>query len=587
MKGTELPSGLKLFLVIAALAGCKVVFAQEPVLPGEKNKSGQGEIESVQYEIVVDRKINLPPANRNFEKIAPRPVEPIKPAITYELRNLQFATPDFNPSLRPLRLKSEELSRIYGNYISGGVGNYSAAFLEGYATTKRDKEKFAGIKLYHQGYARGPVDGKNSGSVVTELKLFGDRIGSKVTVGGFADFENKGGYFYGYPVGKVVERKSIAQNYSITRFECSVKNSSAGDFNFLLKGAFSYLSDHYNAKESEVGLNFSGNYKIADSKKVLMDVNYFLIARKDSLVEAKPRNILKVSPSYQFEPIENLSVSVGARVAIENDTIGKNKPFHFYPNLQANYNLSKSVEAYASLSGDIDKVNLHSLARENMWVNSNIGIFNTNRTADFSAGLRGNVGGKFNFGAGASFANLKDLYFFQNDQKSPSKFNTYYDQGNTKRTNLFVEASFASEQSFQWNFRADYFSYQSGVIDVVRKQSSFPNANATQSGTVLHLPAYRLNSSIHWNLVNKISLGANLVLQGGMKAIDFSRSDNQKLAVVTIKPAVDLNFKADYFVSKQFSVFIKLNNVLSNSYSLYLNYPVRSFQGLVGVTWSF
>jgi outer membrane cobalamin receptor len=50
---------------------------------------------------------------------------------------------------------------------------------------------------------------------------------------------------------------------------------------------------------------------------------------------------------------------------------------------------------------------------------------------------------------------------------------------------------------------------------------------------------------------------------------------------------MDLNFKVNYFVSKQFSAFVQLNNVLSSNYQLYLNYPVRGFQAMVGASWSF
>ncbi|MEQ9414069.1 MAG: hypothetical protein RIF39_09570, partial [Cyclobacteriaceae bacterium] len=45
-----------------------------------------GEIGDVEIEIVRERQIVLPRANRNFEKVPPRPSEPIKPEITYEFR---------------------------------------------------------------------------------------------------------------------------------------------------------------------------------------------------------------------------------------------------------------------------------------------------------------------------------------------------------------------------------------------------------------------------------------------------------------------------------------------------------------------
>ena len=66
-----------------------------------------------------------------------------------------------------------------------------------------------------------------------------------------------------------------------------------------------------------------------------------------------------------------------------------------------------------------------------------------------------------------------------------------------------------------------------------------------------------------------------------MKAVD------QGLSVITLDPAFDVNLKMRYFISKEFSAFIQFNNMLSNNYPLYQSYPVRGFQALGGVNWSF
>jgi hypothetical protein len=67
-----------------------------------------------------------------------------------------------------------------------------------------------------------------------------------------------------------------------------------------------------------------------------------------------------------------------------------------------------------------------------------------------------------------------------------------------------------------------------------------------------------------------------------MKALDVTNN-----TTVTLDPAVDLNTKLNYFVSKQFSIFLKFNNMLSNKYPVYFNYPVRGFQAMGGISWSF
>ncbi len=532
-------------------------FAQE--------KWGEGEIEKVEIEIVKEKQISLPKANRNFEKVPPRPAEPIKPQIVYDFKNLSFTTPEFNPAIRPLRLKAEPIQKIYGNYISAGFGNYISPFLDAYATTKRDKEKFYGIKLFHQSFGQGAVDKSNSGNGNTQLRLFGKAFGKRAIAGGFLNYENIGTHFYGYTPSTDIESSAIRQSYSIVSLGGEVENATSGKFNYKLNGAFSYLSDNYNAKESEASLGFRSNYEVTKNSKIYIGSDYFLIARKDALIEAKPRHIFKVKGGYQFSPIDDLSVTIGANVVYENDTIGKNKSLHIYPDLKAEYPLTESILMYAALTGDIDKVSLHTIAHENAWVNSNIGIFNTNRSIEFSGGLKGKLGNKVAFGAGLAVANLKDFYFYQNDPTDRSKFITVFDEGNTKRSNLFGELSFSHAEIARVMLRADAYTYSTDEV-----------------AQAWHRPTYRVSVGAFYNIYSKLQFNTDFIVQGGAKALNVD--DN---TIVKINPAVDLNLKASYFLSKQFSIFVKGNNLLNSNYQLYLNYPVRGLQVLGGITWVF
>lgn len=530
-----------------------------------QEKWGEGEIEKVEIEIVKERQIVLPKASRNFEKVPPRPVEPIKPEITYDFKNIKFTTPEFNPAIRPLRLKQEEITKIYGNYFSAGLGNYASPYLAAYITNKRDKTKFYGVKLFHQSFGQGPVDKNNSASGNTEIGMFGKSFGKQATVGGFVNYENITTHFYGYTPGTDVDKSQILQSYNIFSLGGDVQNSTSSAFNYKLLGSFSYLDDHYKAAESEVGLGFKGDYEISKSGKILIGSDYYLIARKDEQVEAKPRHIFKVNGGYEFSILDDLTVMIGANVVLENDTIGKDKSLHVYPDLRASYPLNKSIEVYASLSGDIDKVSLHTMARENAWLNSNIGIYNTNRTIDFLGGIKGKLGGKVSFGGGFGFANLKDLYFYQNDPTDRSKFITVFDEGNTQRTNLFGELGFSHAESVRLLLRADLFGYSTDKV-----------------AEAWHRPTYRVSFNSSYNLYSKILFNVDIITQGGAKALDV---DNN--TVLTLDPAVDLNVKASYFLSKKVSVFVKGNNLLSSDYQLYLNYPVRGLQVMGGVTWVF
>lgn len=539
-----------------------ILLAVAPALAQEEEA---GELENVEVEIIKDRQIVLPKANRNFEKVPPRPVEPIKPEIVYEFKNLKFSSPDYNPVIRPMRLKQEAISKIYGNYLSAGFGNYSSPFLEGWFNSKRDKNKYIGAHLYHRNFGNGPVDGKNSASSNTQLRLFGKAFTNKTASSAFLNYENLGNYFYGYvPQPTEPDRKNFKQSYNIYSLGGEIENSKPADFSYNLKGGFSYLKDHYQAAESEVALNLNTDYKIDDQKRLIFLADYYIIARKDSLRDAAPRHLLKIKPAYLFSAVENLWLTVGVNAAYENDTL-TTKSFHLYPNVNARYQLSKSVEAYAGLTGDMDKVSLHTLARENQWVNSNLDIFHTNRSIEFLGGLKGKFGRKVGFGAGLALTNFKGLYFYKNDFTNRSKFDVVYDAGNTKRAAFFGELSYAHAETVKLSLRGDYYSYSTDKI-----------------AEAWHRPKYRGVFNSTFNLYKKIVFNFDFIAQGGAKAYDYEKS-----AVVELKPALDLGFRTDYYLSKQFAVFVQLNNVLGNQYQIYLNYPVRGLQVLGGVSWSF
>jgi len=566
------------FLVVSVLNSFSIInlLAQD-----EKEKWGEGEIQKVEILITKDRQITVPQANRNFEKVPPRPAEPIKPEITYQFKSLSFSTPDYNPAIRPLKLKTETISKIYGNYVSAGFGSYSSPYAEAYFTNKRDKNKYYGAKFYHRSFMNGPVDSGNSASGNTELRLFGKAMSNQVAAGGFINYENTVTHFYGYKPGESVSVSSIRQSYTIFSAGGDLENSKAADFKFNLKAGYSYLNDHYSANESELNLNWLSEYKINKEKKIIINSDYFLISRKDALVSANPRHIFKVKPAYQFMATPELSMVVGANVVYENDTINKQNGVHVYPNVAANYTVSPSVDVYAGLQGDIDKVSLHSLSRENVWINSNIGIFNTNRALEFLAGLKGRAGGKVSFGTGLSFATLKNYYYYQSDVGviQQSKFNVFYDNGSTQRTNFFGELGY-SGSNFRLNARADYWIYSSSIANQVA--SSYSITGKSFESTALQRPAYRMTINSAYNIYDKLLIEADFIAQGGIKALDLGAKD-----MVTLNAAVDLNARANYFVSKQFSVFLTFNNILSSNYQLYLNYPVRGFQVLGGASWSF
>lgn len=523
-----------------------------------------GELKPVEIEIVKEREITLPPANRLFDKIPPRPVEPIKPEISYAFKPISFSTPEVSPSIRPLRLKDPVPSDIRGGFLSLGYGNYASPFMEAFINTKQDKNKLLGAHAFLNSSGKGPVDGKNSGSGNSGVSVFAQSFGKEISFQADAGFENRSTHFYGYPQGVEVMRDTIRQSFNLFKAGLSIANARNTDFSYSLGGRFSYLSDRFDASESSFDVNFKSAYKVSDDSHLEVKADYALINRKDAGLNSKARSLFLVNPYYSFKPIENLKLQIGLVIAVENDTLDS-KDLHLYPDFKAVYPLTPTVDLVGSLSGSIDRVSLQTLVRENLWLSPAIPLYHTNKQFDFQAAINARLGSNVFVSTGLSFASLKNLYFFVNEAEDQSKFDVIYDEGATRRTNLFASMAMSYETRTKLTFRGDYYAY-----------------GTDSQAEAWHRPGYRLNISGSYNIQDKIVLSADVIALGNIRARD-------PLSAQTIKldPAFDLNFRTEYFVSETFSVFVELNNITSNSYQVFLNYPVRGFQAMGGITWSF
>lgn len=544
-----------LFLLVLACAMPKKGCAQD-------QWEQTSDLEDVEIEIVEEREITLPPANRNFEKIPPRPAETDKPAFTYDFRPFTFQASQINPPIRPLKLKQEAASNVFGGYLSAGYGNYASPYVEGFINSRRDRNKLIGAHGFWRSSGKGPVDDENSASGSSGLSVYGKAFNDFVSLSLEAGFENQFTHFYGYPQGAQVEAEDIRQAYNIFNLKGELSNTKNSAFAYSLGAELSYLADRYEARESGAEFNFSSAYELNETSAIALNADYALFNRKDSLVEASPRNLLTINPRYEFYPVENLKLSAGIVAAFENDTLDS-KNVHAYPDLRASYPLSPSVEVTAALTGGIEKVSLQSLARENLWIAANIPLSHTNKLLDFQGALHTKIGNKIAVNGGFSLATLKNLYFFRNLDTDPSRFTVTYDE-NTTRTNFFASLGFAQTEAFKFMVRGDVYSY------------------STEQQEAWHRPTYKVTAESSANIADKFLLEVNLISQGGMKAFD-PVADTR----VELDPAFDLNARVEYLFSESFSIFARFNNITSTEYPLFFNYPVRGFQALGGLTWSF
>ncbi|MTI20577.1 hypothetical protein E1176_06055 [Fulvivirga sp. RKSG066] len=531
----------------------------------QEDWENDGEIEDVEIEIVKDREINLPKANRNFQKIPPVSTEPRVGDLQYFYNTINFQIPSLDLKMRPLRIKDERLEKFYGNYVKAGFGNYVTPYFEGFVNSKRSNQYTYGAHVNFLNSKNGPVDDENSGSGRFDLDLFGKAFGKKATLSGDVGYHRRNYHFYGYDEGAEIDADSIKQVYNTFSLQTAIENTNKSDqLQYKLGVTYDYLTDDYEASEGKLGADLGTSYELSDDAYVKLNADVMVLSRKDQLIETT-RNTFGISPIVGFK-IAGFDIEAGFNAVYEDDTLGSSDDLHFYPLAKASYELSSVFEVYAGIRGDIERQSLSDIVSQNPFIKFNQPIFHNNKTFDFYGGINGKVNNNIGFTAGLSLANYRNLHYFINDPSDQSRFLVAYDTENTAVVNLFGELTLNNE-SLRTTFRGDYWGY---------------DASDEIGGEAWHRPNYQLSILSTYNLYDKILFNAEFYMYGGIKAIDLVNNEE-----ISLDPALDLSLKSEYLISKQVSAFVEFNNIFSQSYELYYRYPSRKLQFMAGFTYSF
>jgi len=527
-------------------------------------ENNTGEIEDVEVQIIKDREIKLLKANRNFEKINPTITATDLPKFQYEFQEFNFEVPDLIFKLRPLRIKNEQLQKLYGGYLKAGFGNFGTPYLEGYVNNKRDQQYTYGAHVKHLSSKNGPVDGENSGVSESQIDVFGKVFTKKAVLGGSLGFGQNKVYFYGYPEGDVVNADDIKQRFTKINVNGFVKSNNAEDDpGYEFRMGYKQISDDYNAKEGIFSSTFELTYPINNDNAIDVVADLEVISRTDNNV-SDDRILFSIQPTYKFK-YNDFKLTVGLNTAYENDTLQSLGKLHVYPLIGAAYDVSEQVELYAGIDGGIVSNTYYSIVDRIPFVNADVPIYFTNKLYQFTGGLRAKVGKSSFVHAGFSMGGYKEYQYVINDITDVSKFNLIYDPETSTIANIFGEWGLTKSQQFQLSIRGDYFMYNMG---------SQPEA--------WHQPQFKITTLAKYNIFDKIILEADLHVLGGIKAIDLNTNTSVGLDAV-----IDFGVQGKYLLSEQFSIFVKLNNILSQENQLFYRYPVKGFQAIGGISYTF
>lgn len=530
----------------------------------------KGEIESQTYEIVKEKSIEFAPANRVFDKVQPVQGETGKKKVSYE-----FVDPEIDissPKLTPaVGVSSDEKDRkdkpdILNNFVKVGGGNYGRFLGELFVGGRPSEDLAFTAQLKHLSAANGPVDGKNSANAGTNMKFAGKYIRNKYKVEAALDYDRKNYYFYGYqpqPEGVMVDRDTIRQTINQFGVNLGFENTDASVLvDYSVKTSLSTLRDRYSATELDWGTKLTASVPISETFYALLDADAFVSQRVDRLTYN--RNLFRVKPTFKYVT-DVFSVSAGMNVVNETDSelnINKTKAF---PAVNVDVTPFTGLHIFAGWNGDIVRNTLKSMLSENQWLGPNVIIANTEKTAEYSAGVKGETSSGFNYEGKVAYTSYRNFYNFNNSLVDTSRFSIIYDSGKTKVLTISAQAGYNFNDLFKTSLKGNFFDYSVESVE-----------------EAWHRPDLTLNWFNALSISKKLFVTADFYMLRGMKAKNFQSGVVTKLPIIT-----DLNLKIDYLLTRNFSAFVAINNVLGKEYQRYQYYPQQGLNFIGGLSFSF
>jgi hypothetical protein len=570
----------------------------------QKNDSDIGDQE---INITKDRKIVLPPANRILEKI------PSQSAITIPERSFNYNFNDYKPDgikeskFTPTILNPETggnkktADETYTSLIRLGAGNYGRIFGETYLNSDPESPLRFGLHYLHNSNSIGPKDDFLSSRMNTGGNLYANYFAEAFKLTADVAFQQDRINYYGYPLdlkpyiettlSKSQQRKErdklIGQRLNRYQFGIGIDNVIPDSkFDYKLNTALRYFSSNQfsksqNSSNSPEGKFFpflrendwfshlEAYFPIIDKSfvaKVEGEASILQIRDDYDLLKTQKynRNLYKIFPSFTYNN-DVISATVGFRGVNQYEGLTATAYSKGYPVANFTYKTGGGINVFVGLDGDFNRNTLWALTQENPFLYNNTEVKNTEKPLEVYIGSKGEIIGGINYNVKASYNQYKNLFFYNNNSVISEKFDLVYEPEKSTVYTFNGEANYPFSEMYKTGINLNYNYY-----DLKTLEKPF------------HRPAFtaKWNNSLYFS--DKLLATSTFFFQSNVYAKNPISTDIKKL------PAIfDLNFELDYFFGKQFSGFIKLNNVFNKKYEQYQFYPKQGFNFLCGLNYIF
>ena len=520
------------------------------------------------------------------------------------LQEYPLLSPTYSPQASGLKIEELKYSRKDPNkekvtpfYAKVGIGSQIMPLGEIYFNSIGKSNWQYGVFGKHISSFQKMKDFAPSYFDRTQSGAFASYYANKYTISSSGHYSNYGFNYYGLrdSLG-TVNRKDIAQRFQNAGgdvlFHLHQGQSDSSKLNVKLGVNYNYFTTKrpfedslakWKAGEHYVSFNSQLSYRLG-REKFLLNLNVFNNNYKygipgDSLNTLDTGFVLN-DLILQFNPgvvtqmmDDKLRVSVG--VDISANIRETTKPY-IYPQAEIKYSMFDDIFIpYVGIKGGLKQNTLRSLSRQNEFMLPNSRLLNESTVFDAYAGFKGVLSKRLSFNIGANYARVNNKALFVSDTvfSNLNKFSVIYDSMNI----MTIEGSL----SYQLNEKLK--------IDGIGRFFSYETTNQAYAW---NLPQLQFKVRGNYVLNNKFIFNLDVTLETGRKGLVYDSTiagvitENNQFAA-PLNTFADINLSTEYKFNKMITGFIQLNNIASQRYLRWYNYPLTGFQIMGGATFKF
>ena len=477
---------------------------------------------------------------------------------------------EVNP-IPPATMVGEPLTELYSRYVKVGMGTKLSPSAEVYISTKRNENRSLGAFFQHRS-SGGKVPLKNNERVFAgyndnSLKLFGKQMFEHAVLRADANLENNTNYFYGYhpSLDTTLEKNDIKQSFfridALASFHSTYMDST--HLNYDLELDYDYIQDKFESKENGIALNGSFD-KFIDNNIVGLNTG-FKYLDLSSPQDTGSKTLFHFHP-WIAKFGDEWKVKGGINFVAE--AVNSNTKLLIYPVASMEYDIvNQYIIPYAGIDGEINMHSYYKTTQHNPFVLPGLNLENTNRKMIFYAGIKGNLSSSTYYNTRVTYTYFDHMPFFINDVTQTdslgNQFGVIYDDG--EYLNLFGEISFEFTNDIS-----------------LRAQGNIHQYTLYNEEQPWHKPVFDLTISGRYDIRDKIILNTDLYISG-KRWVKYGLKGN----AAEMDGFIDLNLGIEYRYSKVLSAYLKLNNILSDNYSEWSQYPVYGLHARLGISYAF